>query len=89
MKRISIGGIAVSAPHLDALPRRGRALGLLTAAILCVATLSQPIPRTLHTAAAGITAGAATVAGSADSTAVETAVSRRGIRRISRQRVAR
>jgi hypothetical protein len=44
MKRIDIGGIAVSAPHLDALPRRGRALGLLTAAILCVATLSQPIP---------------------------------------------
>jgi len=44
MKRISIDGIAVSAPHLDALPRRGRALGLLAAAILCVATLSQPIP---------------------------------------------
>lgn len=44
MKRISIDGIAVSAPDLDALSRRGRALGLVAAAILCVATLSQPIP---------------------------------------------
>jgi hypothetical protein len=42
MKRINIGGIAVSAPQLDARPNRARALGLVTAAILGIAIISQP-----------------------------------------------
>ncbi len=42
MEPISTGGIAVSASQLAARPRRGKALGLVAAAILGIAIISQP-----------------------------------------------
>jgi hypothetical protein len=42
MKRIRIGGIAVSASQLDTRPSRGKTWGLVTAAILGIAIISQP-----------------------------------------------
>jgi len=42
MKRVNIGGIAVSASQRDARPNRRKALGLVTAAILGIAIIAQP-----------------------------------------------
>ena len=44
MKPVSIGGIAICTSRLDARPKRGKALGLVAAAILGIAIIFQPIP---------------------------------------------